>query len=144
MSDRVNLTARATQHFDTTPERVFDAWLDPVVIRQWFAPGLGEMISIDVDARVGGSFSWVQRRDGEDIDHIGVYFELDRPRRLAFTWGVAPEPTSSRVIIEIVEVANGCELTLSHELHADWVDYVDRSAAAWGKMLGEMAQVLAA
>ncbi len=137
-----SVRARVTRRFSASPERVFDTWLDPEKVRHWFAPELGEMVRVEIDARVGGSFSFMQRRDGEDVDHVGEYLEIDRPRRLVFTWGVPPEPSdSSRVIIDIAPLEPGCELTLTHEMHPDWADYVDRTEAAWARMLDAMAEL---
>jgi uncharacterized protein YndB with AHSA1/START domain len=65
---------------------VFDAFLDPDLIRSWFGPGLGEIVHIDVHAHVGGVFSISQRRGEMVIDTHGTYHTLDRPRRLAFSW----------------------------------------------------------
>ena len=138
-----SVSARVTRRFSSSPERVFDVWLDPGKVPQWFAPELGEMVRVEIDPRVGGSFSFMQRRDGEDVDHVGEYLEIDRPRRLVFTWGVPPEPPDkSRVLIDITPLETGCELTLTHELHPDWADYVDRTEAAWAKMLDTMDQGL--
>jgi uncharacterized protein YndB with AHSA1/START domain len=136
-------TARVTQRFAASAERVFDAWLDPARIARWFGPGLGEIVRVDVDARIGGRFSIVQRRGRDDVDHIGEYIEIDRPRRLVFTWGVVPEPPDSRVVIEIAPLAGGgCELTLTHEMAPQWAEFAPRSAAAWTKMTDAMAEDL--
>lgn len=138
--------ARVTRRFGAAPERVFDAWLNPEMIRTWmFGPALRdeEVVRIANDARVGGSFSFLVRRQGREIDHVGEYLEIDRPRRLVFTWGiVAPQTDMSRVVVEIAPQEAGCELTLTHELHPDWADYVDRTEAGWGKMLGALAETL--
>ena len=99
--------------------------------------------TISLDARVGGSFSFVVRRQGEEIDHVGEYLEIHRPRRLVFTWGIRMGTTdSSRVTIDIAPLEKGCELTLIHELHPDWADYADRTEAAWTKMLDALATTL--
>jgi uncharacterized protein YndB with AHSA1/START domain len=57
--------SRVTRRFSAAPERVFDAWLDPEMIGRWmFGPALRdeEVLRIAVDARIGGSFSFVVRR----------------------------------------------------------------------------------
>src|SRR5262245_33774950 len=100
-----NVKVSVTRHFDASPERVFDAWLDPEKIGKWmFGPALREeeVLRIVADARVGGSFSFLVRRQGEEIDHVGKYREIDRPRRLVFTWGIAGQSEDeSLVTIEI-------------------------------------------
>jgi uncharacterized protein YndB with AHSA1/START domain len=100
------------------------------------------VLRIALDARIGGSFSSVVRRQGEEIDHTGTYLEIDRPQRRAFTWGIARESEDgSRVRIDIVPLATGCELTLIHELHPDWADYASRTEAGW-TMLEALAEAL--
>ena len=113
------VTAVITRRFNVAPERVFDAWLDPSKINGFiFGPHLRdeEIVEIIVDPRVGGGFLFSVRRQGQQIDHVGEYLEIDRPRRLVFTWGVKQDDASSRVVIDIAPLAGGCELTLTHEM----------------------------
>lgn len=144
--DNTTLQARVTRHVDALPEQVFAAWLSPELIGRWmFGPALRdeEVVRIALDARVGGTFSFVVRRQGQEIDHVGEYLEIDRPRRLAFTWGVMPSPDRSRVIVDFTPTATGSEVTLTHELSPEWADFVSRSQEAWGKMLDALARMLA-
>jgi uncharacterized protein YndB with AHSA1/START domain len=140
------ISVRVTHRYSASPECVFDAWLMPEMLGQWmFGPNIREeeILHLTVDARVGGSFSFLVRRQGEEIDHIGEYLEISRPHRLVFTWGIRQETTDfSRVIIEIVPQEAGSELTLTHELHPDWADYADRTEAAWAKMLDALGKAL--
>jgi len=140
MKAEKNLKARVTRRFAAPPERVFDAWLDRKLVEKWFAPGMGPMVRVDIEPRVGGGFSFVQRRQGDagarDVD-------LLRPRRLVFSWGVpADSPDKSRVVVEIAPQGNGSELTLTHEMHPSWADHTARTGAAWTKMLDAMAAAL--
>jgi uncharacterized protein YndB with AHSA1/START domain len=132
-----------THSFAAAPERVFDAWLDPAIARRFlFATPAGEMIRADVDARVGGQFNFVDRRpDMGDVLHTGEYLEIDRPRRLAFTFGVPQfNPDFTRVVVEIAPTAAGCEVTLTQsDVPAEWAD---RSKEGWGKILGVLEGVL--
>jgi uncharacterized protein YndB with AHSA1/START domain len=141
-----NVKVSVTHYFDASPERLFDALLDPEMIGKWmFGPALREeeVLRIVADARVGGSFSFLVRRQGQEIDHVGKYREIDRPRRLIFTWGIAGESEDeSLVIIEIVPQETGAELTLTHEMDAKWADYASRTEAGWAKMLEALAAPL--
>ena len=73
MNAESHVAVRVTCRFGAGPERVFDAWLDPEMIGSWmFGPALRdeEVLRIALDARSGGSFSFVVRRQGEEIDHM--------------------------------------------------------------------------
>ena len=101
MSADQPIVVRITRHFEAAPERVFDAWLDPEKARKFlFATSTGQMVRADIDARVGGGFNFTDRRDGVDAEHIGEYLEIDRPRRLVFTFHTEKGSTDlSRVSI---------------------------------------------
>lgn len=134
--------ARATRRFRASAEEVFDAWLDPALVREWFGPGLGEMTRVDLDARVGGTFWLVQRRAAGDAVHTGEYLEIDRPRRLVFTWRTPPLTDTSRVIVDIQPLDHGCDVTVTHEMSPEWEPFVDRAASAWQTMMDAMAKVV--
>ena len=139
------ITVRLTRRFDAAPERVFDAWLDPDKAGRFlFATAAGTMVRAEIDARVGGAFNFTERRDGVDAEHIGEYLEIDRPRRLVFTFHTERGSTQlSRVAIDIVPRGSGCELTLSHEMDAKWAEYKDRTQAGWTMILERLGRVLA-
>jgi uncharacterized protein YndB with AHSA1/START domain len=142
MNTEQSLTVRVTHRFSAAPERVFDAWLDPEKAGKWlFAAPSGQMVRVEIDARVGGSFMFMDRRDGQDIEHIGEYLEIDRPRRLAFEFAVPKfSPQRTRVTIEINPLGTGCELVLTHEgVHPD---YASRTEGGWGRVLDGLAATL--
>jgi len=135
---------RASRSFAAPPEWVFDAWLDPARIGTWMFGAAArdeEVLHLKVDPRVGGKFSFLVRRQGSEIDHVGTYREIDRPRRLVFTWGVAGQSSDESVVtIEIRGTDAGCDLTLTHEMDPKWTDYASRTEAGWIKMLNGLAQ----
>jgi uncharacterized protein YndB with AHSA1/START domain len=135
------------QSFDVSAEKVFDAWLDPSMVRQWmFGPRLREenIVRIECGKLTGDRFSFLVERNGHSIDHVGHYLEVDRPRRLVFTWGIAPvEGTPSVVSIALSSTDDKhCDLALKHSMTDDWREYADRTRAAWEKMLGVLAEVI--
>lgn len=140
------VTVTVKRRFEASPERVFDAWLDPEMIGRWmFGPALREeeIVHLRVDAREGGSFSFLVRRQGTEIDHVGTYREINRPRRLAFSWGVSGSSAEESVVtIEIEPRDGGCELTLTHDMHPKWAEYASRTEAGWTKMLEMLRGIL--
>ena len=136
------VTVKVTRRFEASAERVFDAWLDREKAGKWlFATPTGTMVKAEIDARVGRSFCFVDRRDGKDVEHVGTYLEIDRPRRLVFTFAVpAYDPASTRVTIEIVATGKGCELTLTHDgVLTDWASQTEQG---WGGILEGLAGTL--
>ena len=133
---------RVHHHFDASAERVFDAWLDPSRAGKWFfATPTGVMVRAEIDARVGGRFCFVDRRDGVDVEHVGEYLEIDRPRRLVFTFGVPQFSAEfTRVAIDLVASGSGCELTLTH--HGVLPEYASRTREGWTGILEGLATTL--
>lgn len=136
-----------SRRFNAPAERVFDAWLDPAMIgRFMFGRHLRdeEIMSVDNEPRAGGRFHYKVTRQGVLIDHTGTYREIDRPRRLAFTWGVNQEQGDASVVtITITPDGHGCVLTLEHTLHQDWAEYVVRTQQGWIKIVSALEAALA-
>lgn len=142
MTAGIPVTIRVVRRFDAAPERVFDAWLDPAIAGKFlFTTATGRMVRIEIDARIGGNFAFVDRRDGEDVEHVGEYLEIDRPRRLVFSFAVPKfSSQSTRVAIDIVPAGTGCVLTLTHE--GVLPDYAGRTEQGWSGILDGLAGVL--
>jgi uncharacterized protein YndB with AHSA1/START domain len=135
---------RVTHRFDAAAERVYDAFLDPAKAAVFlFTTPTGEIVRCDIDARVGGKFEIVDRRDGEDVLHTGEYLELDRPRRLVFTFAVPKySPLADRVIIEITPLPHGCELVLTNELAPENAAWAKATEQGWADILRVAAELL--
>ncbi|MGG0664342.1 SRPBCC family protein [Viridibacillus arvi] len=142
MNTQSNTNAVVIYNFNISSDKVFEAWIDPEKVKKWMFPK-GDFQRVEIDGSVGGSFSFVDLREGREIDHRGEYLEIDRPKRLVFTWGIPKEsPDAARVIIDIISTKTGCELTLTHELHPEWSDFAPQTEQAWRNMLEAMDEVL--
>lgn len=117
-TDETETETTLTLHrtFDTPPERVFDAWIDPETVRQWLFTTPETNQDIEIDARVGGSYTITDRRGGEDYTAVGEYEEIDRPNRLVFTF-VMPQfsPDEDRIVVEFEADGDGCVMTFTQE-----------------------------
>lgn len=133
-----------TRSFHHPPERVFDAWLNPAVARRFlFATPSGEMVKAEIDPRVGGRFVFIDRRpEIGDVEHVGEYRVIDRPRRLVFTFAApAFDPRVTTIEVEITTTAAGCNVRLiQRDTPEEWAE---RSAAGWATILQTLEGVLA-
>lgn len=135
---------RVTRRYAAPAERVFDAWLDADGARRWlFATRTGEMVQAEMDARPGGRWRLVERREGGDALHHGTYITVDRPHRLAFTFAVDEESEGERVSIDVAPLdEGGCELTLVHAMSAEWADWAQKTIDGWSAILEGLAREL--
>lgn len=142
MNKASGITVRVTRSYEQPAERVFDAWLDTEKAGKFlFATTHGQMVRAEIDPRVGGRFCFVDRRDGVDVEHKGEYLEIDRPRRLVFSFVVSGyEDTPTRVSIAVAPRGTGCELALTHE--GVFPEFVERTEAGWTMILGNLAALL--
>jgi len=135
-------TVTIKRSFNASPERVFDAWIDPTIAPRFlFAKPPGEIIRCDIDARPGGKYVITRRDENGETEHVGEYEVVDRPKRLVFTFGVPRiAQQMSRVVIQITPTANGCELTLTNEdVLSEWAD---RTTEGWTMILENEAKAL--
>lgn len=139
---------RIVRRFEPPPERVFDAGIDPGIAgRRLFTGPTSESRAADLDARVGGRWTTADVRDGITSTAIGEYAEIDRPRRLAFTFEMPQfDPNADRVTAEIAPDGAGRGLTLTQEgigideeLDQLPPDAIGDSASGWGSMFGGRA-----
>src|SRR6266700_8121 len=75
-----------TRIIDASCDKVFKAWTDPELLKQWFAPLPYTTPVAQVDLRPGGA-SLIVMRDpqGKDMPSRGVYLEVVENERLVFT-----------------------------------------------------------
>ena len=124
---------------EATPEAVWALLTDPAKTRTWWG------VTVDLDVRPGGAYR-IEVIPGHVAS--GVFVEVDRPRRLTYTWGWEPAgetpnpvpPGSSTVEIELAPSATGTVLRFAHrdlpstaatESHAvGWDHYLPRLQTA--------------
>ena len=143
MSAPVILTV--TRDIAASPEQVFDAWLDPAIARRFlFATPDGEMLTCEIDARVGGRALIVERRAGGDAHHHLLFDEIDPPRRLVFRFRADPakEGEWTRVSIDVAALGDGTRLTLTHEMDPAWAAYEEQTRKGWTTILASLATAL--
>ena len=146
MSPEAAEDLRLRHRFAATPEQVFDAWTDPAVLRRWWAAAPAwDSPGCDVDLRVGGRYVLRMRDDRTGEVHVvaGVYREIDRPRRLVYTWAwreadgtAGPE---SLVTVEFHPDGDGTTVVLEHA-GLPSSESADRHATGWTGTLHNLAR----
>jgi uncharacterized protein YndB with AHSA1/START domain len=136
-------TVVVTQKFASDEESIYDALLDPKTASKFlFATPKGRMVRAEVDARVGGRFTFVEEREGKEVLHTGEYLELVRPVKIVFTFAV-PEYSNEVSTVEIVlaHLGEGCELKLINSGVPP--DYAEKTREGWASILLNARDVLA-
>lgn len=99
-----------------TVDELFDAWLDPDSLAQWMHPGTSARSTASVDARVGGAFEVLMHYPDKPLRHHGVYRQIERNRKLSFTWiSDATQHIETLVTVEFNIASTGTEIVLTHE-----------------------------
>ncbi len=71
---------------DVPPNLVWDAWTQPNLLKQWFAPKPWTTVECALDLRPGGLCRTVMRSpEGQDFPNDGCYLEVVPNQRLVFT-----------------------------------------------------------
>lgn len=136
---------RIVRRFAASPQRVFDAWLDPRIAARWlFRSPEGEPVGVEIDATVGGRFRIVAHRPDGDIVHVGEYRVIEPPAKLVFTFAVPQfSPQYDLVTVEIRPLGTGCELTLVNEMSPEiFAEWGEKTAEGWTGMLGGLDGLL--
>ncbi|MEQ9569176.1 MAG: SRPBCC domain-containing protein [Longimicrobiales bacterium] len=107
-----------TRTIAADPEAVFDAWTRPDLMARWSCPDPRAELEIDVDLRVGGAYRIRMAMDEGTWTALGTYREVERPRRLVYTWdweeGDHRMDADTVVTVEFVAVDEGTRVTLTH------------------------------
>jgi uncharacterized protein YndB with AHSA1/START domain len=144
-----NDSFRLTQYLPGQPTAVYNAWIDPEQLQQWFRPDECTWpLLVESDLRTGGDFRLdLATGDGETLRFGGLYRRLDPPRRLVFTWHWADElgidGLSEDTYVEITfsEATDHTILTLFHDEFLTETDLIWHKQF-WQGILGQLANYL--
>jgi uncharacterized protein YndB with AHSA1/START domain len=75
-----------TRLIDAPREKLYRAWTEPELLKQWFAPAPWTTPKAELDVRPGGANLVVMRGpDGNEFPNRGIYLEVVPNKRLVFT-----------------------------------------------------------
>lgn len=135
---------RISRDFRAPVEAVFDAWTSEEVMNRWWrAERDWPDSSASVDLRVGGELRVVMHDPARErsIGGGGVYTEIARPTRLAFTW--LWDSDSRRTLIEIDFSEAGGVTTVRFTHSALWDEEAVRAhEGGWSECFDNLGRVL--
>lgn len=129
-----------TRNLPASAERVFDAWLNPAKVGAFLFAGGTARSSVEIDARVGGHFRYIDDSAGVIRERRGEYYLIQRPRRLVFSCPLPGSgPAADLLTIHLVDLDRGCALAVLHELPPRSAHEVQRLEASWLQILERLA-----
>ncbi|NKL33121.1 polyketide cyclase [Rhizobium leguminosarum bv. viciae] len=141
------------REFDAPREKIYKAWTDPDLLKQWFVPRPWGVAEATLDVRPGGSSVVVMHDpEGNQYPNHGVYLEIVENEKIVFTdaytsaWAPSEKPFFTGVIL-LEDLGNRCTKYTAKALH--W-RAEDREAhekmgfhEGWGKAADQLAELLA-
>ncbi len=94
------------REIDAPREKIFRAWTDPQLLKQWFCPKPWGVSYAELDVRTGGSSVIVMNGpNGEVVDNRGVYLEVVPNEKIVFTdafktaWVPSAKPFMTGIVL---------------------------------------------
>jgi uncharacterized protein YndB with AHSA1/START domain len=93
-------TIRITREFEATPDRVFNAWVDPKLVVQWLGPHDTAMRLDRWEAKTGGCWRYHETSGDQPQSFYGSFHEVRQNERIVqtFTWEGFPDGVTLETI----------------------------------------------
>ena len=136
--------------YDSPPGRVFGAWRDPAIKREWFVEGEGWQIEeYALDFRVGGrEHARFRRGSGPEIRNETVYLDIMPDRRIVMAYTMIVDGAAISASLGTVEFevsAAGTRLIYTEQgAFFDGADGATSRKQGWRGLLESLAAMLAA
>jgi uncharacterized protein YndB with AHSA1/START domain len=139
----VRLTVRKIFH--APREKVFAAWTDPHLLKQWWgSPGYTTPIA-EIDLRVGGHWRLGMKPPDRDVVHIctGEFTEVKSPEKLVYTWRWEGGESASRTVVSVEFIDHGTDTELIL-IHSGFADEKDKGMhnEGWSDVLQNLEQLI--
>ena len=128
------------------PDVVYDEWLDPVGMLEWMCPRPARAVKISLEPSVGRPLRIDIQDGGSSLYVTGTFVELDRPRRLRFTWSCSAwaDPSVQSLVTVTLEARGADEtmMTIEHEQLPP--EEVDNHERGWGTIVVQLRDAIRA
>jgi uncharacterized protein YndB with AHSA1/START domain len=140
VTDDYSVTVR--REIAAPAEHLFDAWLDAQSLGSWLRPDGIRDTRAETDPRVGGTFRIVMVDDESSIVHSGTYREIDRPRRLVFTWSSPATQFRDSIVTVTFQPASNSTVVEVHQAGLPDEEAQASHRAGWSDALRELARTI--
>jgi len=125
-------------------EQIFDLWTKPDLMVRWMSPFPDAVdCKASCDLRPGGAFSLVMSSKDSNREVSGTYVQVDRPRKLVFTWiGPLTNNVNTLVTVELNPRGDETDLVLTHE-RLPTLAIIEGHTKGWGHILDHLADAAA-
>ncbi|CAN7406985.1 SRPBCC family protein [Rhizobium sp. LjRoot258] len=140
------------REFDAPRQKIFKAWTDPLVMKEWFVPRPWSIADAKLDLRPGGANLIVMRSpDGQEFENRGVYLEIVENEKIVFTdaftsaWVPSEKPFFVGIIL-LEDLGNGRTKYTAKARHWTAADKQQHEQMGfhegWGKCADQLAELL--
>lgn len=82
---------KITRIYDAPVKAVWDAWVEPDQVAQWWGPRGFTITTYSKDVRAGGTWHYMMHGpDGVDYENLAKYHEVEKYSRLVYDHGATP------------------------------------------------------
>ena len=147
MSTRTITPLVVSRVLKADPQTVFGAWTEPEQLMRWSAPEGLKVTSADVDLSIGGRYHIrMTSPEGPEHNAVGVYREIERPKRLVYTWSWEEKEHDvgeTLVTVEFNPIGNdSTEVVLTHDLFPS-EEAKGSHESGWTSVLNRLEALLA-
>jgi uncharacterized protein YndB with AHSA1/START domain len=143
LDDTTGPSVQIRRRVRATAEQIFDLWTKPDLMVRWLSPFPGAVdCKASCDLRPGGAFSLVMLSERSSREVAGTYVEIDRPRKLVFTWmGTLTNNVNTLVTVELHPRGDETDLVLTHE-RLPTPAIREGHTRGWGNILDHLADAV--
>jgi len=140
VTDEFTVTVR--REIAAPAEALFDAWLEAQSLGSWLRPAGVRETRAETDPREGGTFRIVMVDDESSVVHSGTYLEIDRPRRLVFTWSSPATGFRDSIVTVTFQASSNSTVVEIHQVGLPDEEAQASHDAGWSDVLRELGRTL--
>lgn len=140
----------AEKTFPVSVDELYDAWIGPDKLKEWWKPAGNQLKEVDIDVTEGGRFRYVfKTNDGEeDLKITGEYKEVEPKKKLVYSWNWELPHTQAvpdnefQLTIEFSADGQGSRINVTQENFKD-KESIHPHQEGWNKALDDLHNFLA-